>query len=408
MQTSYQTRSHFSNGNASHNGHAYRNNFSRNRFGPAKRNFGQTIDPNRFVQKAVTTDAETEYKAVNSFADFSFCPELNKNLKYKKYETPTPIQDQSIKEIMNGRDIIGLASTGTGKTAAFLLPLINNVFKNKNEKVLIITPTRELATQIGQEFHEFSFAMNIFQATCVGGLPIGKQIQNLRRNPNFVIGTPGRLMDMINKNFLKLESFNTVVLDEVDRMLDMGFIDDISKILATLPKARQSLFFSATLSPKIRTLVEKFSVSPVTFQVKSRDTADNVEQNVVRCSPSNKFDELNRLLEKPELKKVLIFSETKRDVEKLTNDLIYRGFKIDSIHGDKRQGQRQRSLNLFKTNQINILVATDVAARGIDIKDITHVINYTVPQTYTDYIHRIGRTGRCGKTGIALTFIESR
>ncbi|HBO60271.1 TPA: ATP-dependent helicase [Candidatus Berkelbacteria bacterium] len=400
MYQAYRPKSKFGGNNS---------NYNRNRFqGRPKRSFGESIDPNRFVQKATNFNIEIPTEIKNKFADFKFCQELNRNLQYKKYEIPTPIQDQSIEHIMNGRDIVGLANTGTGKTAAFLLPLINRAFLNKNERVLIIAPTRELANQISNEMHEFSFSMKVFQATCVGGMPMGKQIQSLRRNPNFVIGTPGRLKDLANKNFLKLETFHNIILDEVDRMLDMGFVDDISEILNLLPKDRQSLFFSATMPPKIRVLVDKFLVNPVTVQIKSRDTAENVDQDVVRCSKDQKLEKLHEILSKPETDKVLIFSETKRDVEKLTNDLIAKGFRADSIHGDKRQGQRQRSLNLFKTSQVKILVATDVAARGIDIKDISHVINYTQPQTYTDYIHRIGRTGRCGKTGIALTFVESR
>ena len=402
MQTSYSTRPRY--GKSFGGG----SNFRRGGYGKPRRSFGETIDPNRFIQKATIEVNDLPYQSTNTFNDFGFCQELTKNLNYKKYVSPTAIQDQAIKPIQTGQDLIGLASTGTGKTAAFLLPLINRVFANRKEKVLIITPTRELATQIGQEFHEFSFAMNIFQATCVGGLPLGKQIQNLRRNPNFVIGTPGRLNELVEKRYLQLESFTTIVLDEVDRMLDMGFIEDITKILGTLPATRQSLFFSATLSPKIRTLIDRFAKDPVTIKVESRDTAGNVDQNVIRCTRDAKFSELHQLLSKPDFTKVLIFSETKRDVEKLTNDLAAQGYKADSIHGDKKQGQRQRALNFFKAGQTNILVATDVAARGIDVKDITHVINYTVPQTYTDYIHRIGRTGRCGKTGVALTFVEGR
>ncbi|MFA4996360.1 MAG: DEAD/DEAH box helicase [Patescibacteria group bacterium] len=368
--------------------------------------FSENIDISKFICKP---SGNVEVKAVeikNSFADFRFVPELQTNLQHKKYITPTPIQDQSINHIVDGKDIIGLANTGTGKTGAFLLPLINKVFKNKSQKVLILAPTRELALQIDEEFRQFSWSMKIFSTVCVGGSPIFKQINNLKRNPNFVIGTPGRLKDLSERNLVRFESFNNIVIDEIDRMLDMGFVDEIKAILAKLPKERQSLFFSATMPEKIRGLIQQFLVDPVTVEIKSGQTADNVEQDVVRVRSSEmKFNQLQEILRQSDFKKVLIFSETKREVEKLTSSLVGEGFKADSIHGDKKQHQRQKALSLFKNDTVNILVATDVAARGLDIDDVSHVINYTVPQTYNDYIHRIGRTGRGDKKGMALTFV---
>jgi len=370
-----------------------------------KRQFGEKIDVSKFIKKA-SPQTETEKEIIiNSFSDFGFVPELEKNLKVKNYSTPTPVQDQTIRPIMEGRDIIGLASTGTGKTGAFLLPMINKTFKNRNQKVLIITPTRELALQIADEFHSFSFQMRIFSALCVGGMPIHKQIVNLRRQPQFVIGTPGRLKDLHERHLIDYSQFQNIVLDEVDRMLDMGFVSEIREILAQFPKEKQSLFFSATMPPKIRTLTEEFLHSPITISINAGQTAHNVDQDIVRTSESDKFSKLSNILSQTGFAKVLIFSETKRDVEKLTTLLINGGFKAESIHGDKRQGQRQRALNQFKNNEITILVATDVAARGLDIKDISHVINYTIPQTYNDYIHRIGRTGRMNQKGVALTFV---
>jgi superfamily II DNA/RNA helicase len=283
------------------------------------------------------------------------------------------------------------------------------VFKNRSQKVLILAPTRELALQIDDEFRQFSWSMKIFSTVCVGGAPIYKQINNLKREPNFIIGTPGRLKDLSEKNLIKFESFNNIVIDEIDRMLDMGFIDEIKNILAKLPKERQSLFFSATMPIKIRDLVHHFLIDPVTVEIKSGETTANVDQDIVRVRSSEmKFNQLEELLRQSDLKKVLIFSETKREVEKLTSNLVGEGFKADSIHGDKKQHQRQKALSLFKNNAINILVATDVAARGLDIDDISHVINYTIPQTYNDYVHRIGRTGRGNKKGMALTFVETR
>jgi len=382
-------------------------------FGPRKNNYGNTkkgdfIDPMRFVRKA-TEEKVTKVVIKNTFADFDFCQELKANLDKRNYQTPMPIQDQAIEHILAGRDLVGLANTGTGKTAAFLLPLINKVQKDRSQKVLIIAPTRELALQIETELHQFSWGMQIFFATVVGGMPFGRQIGALKRNPNFIIGTPGRLKDMCGRKLINLSTFNNIVLDEVDRMLDMGFVDEIRQFLSQLPKERQSLFFSATIPPKIRDLVASFARDPITISVSNGQTADSVEQDVVKVQHRGaKFDTLSKLLNDPELAKVLIFSETKRDVEKLAIDLNRGGFRAESIHGDKRQGQRTRALASFKNNQVDILVATDVAARGLDIKDVTHVINYTIPKTYDEYIHRIGRTGRGDKLGKALTFVEAR
>lgn len=374
-----------------------------------RKKMGENIDISRFIQKSSEMKEVNEVFIKHTFSDFSFSESLKDNLKKKNYIVPTPIQDQAIKPILEGRDVVGLANTGTGKTAAFLLPLIDKVHRNRSEKVLIITPTRELAVQIENELRQFSYGMKIFFASCVGGMSIYNQITNLKRKPNFVIGTPGRLKDLNQRRILDISSFNNIVLDEVDRMLDMGFINEIKQFLSMLPKNRQSLFFSATMPVKIRDLVHGFLNNPVTVEVKSGETTANVDQDIVRVPERHlKFNKLEEVLAKPEVSKVLIFSETKRDVEKLTVDLQKRGYKAESIHGDKRQGQRQRALRLFQENSVGILVATDVAARGLDIKNVSHVINYTVPQTYDDYVHRIGRTGRAGKKGKALTFVEAR
>ncbi len=367
---------------------------------------GENIDINRFIKKTVDATSVPVEQIKHMFADFGFTPALSANLQKRNYSKPTPIQDQSIEHIINGKDIIGLADTGTGKTAAFLLPLIDKVYRDRQEKVLIIAPTRELALQIDNELREFARDMRIYSAVCVGGMPIYAQIHSLRRNPHFVIGTPGRLKDLNLRHQIRFEQFGNIVLDEVDRMLDMGFIDEIRNILGQLPTKRQSLFFSATLPPRIKELTQQFLTNPTTIEVKTGETAANVEQDIVRVqNPSVKFQTLHDLLNKDELKKVLIFNETKHGVEKLTDELVKSGFRAESIHGNKRQSQRQRSLTLFRDGAVNILVATDVAARGLDIRNITHVINYTLPQSYNDYIHRIGRTGRGACTGKALTFV---
>jgi ATP-dependent RNA helicase RhlE len=391
--------------NGKSGGFRSRSNFRRS---SSRRPQAEKIDISRYIQKSIPVNPLGEYKAKNTFRDFNFSPSLQANLDKKNFANPTPIQDQAIRPILEKHDLIGLANTGTGKTAVFLLPLIDKVYKNKKEKVLIIAPTRELAIQIEKEFRSFSGGMKIYSAICVGGAPINRQIFNLRNNsPNFVIGTPGRLKDLSKRKLLNFNSFQNIVLDEVDRMLDMGFINDITEILKDLPKDRQTLFFSATLPEKIRTLTKQFLNNPITVEVKSGETAVNVLQDIIRIrNKSEKFDKLKNLLGQPEFKKVLIFTKTKREVEKLSIDLSRDGYKSTSIHGDKRQSQRQKSLTAFRSDQYKILVATDVAARGLDINDISHVINYTAPQTYDDYIHRIGRTGRASKLGQALTFID--
>ncbi|MFH1910307.1 MAG: DEAD/DEAH box helicase [bacterium] len=370
-----------------------------------KKGRGEHIDESKFVCRS-SSHALPEVKIENTFDSFGFCPEINRNLSSRNYTKPTPVQDKSIPHILKGKDLVGIANTGTGKTAAFLLPLIEKCFKNRSKRVLIIAPTRELAQQIDDEFRKFSSGLGLYSAICVGGMPIYRQISALRRNPNFVIGTPGRLKDLKDRGQIQFSKFQFIVLDEIDRMLDMGFVDEIRRILEELPRERQSLFFSATLPDKIRQLVNQFLHDPVSVQVSNGSTANNVDQDIVKVSTHQKFNRLKDLLITDELKKVLIFSETKREVERLTEDLIRDGFKADSIHGDKRQTQRQRALAKFKESHVQILVATDVAARGLDINNISHVINYTVPQTYNDYIHRIGRTGRGDKKGFALTFVS--
>ena len=303
---------------------------------------------------------------------------------------------------------MGVANTGTGKTAAFLLPLITKVAANRKEKVLVLAPTRELAQQIHDEFVVFSRGLHLFSAVCVGGVGIGSQIRALRNNPNFIIATPPTLKDLVNRKLVNLKFFNTVVLDEADRMVDMGFIYDIKFLLAQLPASpRHSLFFSATIPPAIHTLIQQFTKNPVTVSVKSRDTSSNVDQDIIRVKDkSKKFDMLKELLRQAEFSKVLIFGRTKRGVEKLSTALFEQGFKAASIHSNKSQASRQKALNFFKNNAIKILVATDVAARGLDISGVSHVINYDMPATYDDYVHRIGRTGRADKIGKALTFVE--
>lgn len=369
---------------------------------------GQFCDVSKFINRAAPIVEAAPFVAQHSFSDFAIDERVKKNVAMAGYTTPTPIQDQAIPQILLGCDLVGIANTGTGKTAAFLLPLIDKILKNRREQVLIMAPTRELAIQIDQEFRKFAFGLSIFSVCAVGGMPIFRQMNDLRRSHNVVIGTPGRLKDLLEHRALRLDDVANVVLDEADRMLDMGFINDMRLLLGVLPQNRQTLFFSATLSYDIKNIINEFLHDPVSISVKTSDTARAVDQDVIYVKADTKIDLLHDLLLKPECSKVLIFGRTKYGVEKLSSVLVARGFKAGSIHGNKNHTQRQRALAQFKDDRSQILVATDVAARGLDIPNVSHVINYELPATYEDYIHRIGRTGRAGKAGKALTFVEEK
>lgn len=370
-----------------------------------KRRTAQYIDPSRFIKTARPVAVE-EYAPTHRFEDFEVNHLIKANLGKKGYEVPTPIQDQSIPLILDGSDIIGIANTGTGKTAAFAVPLLHKIMTEPMARALIVAPTRELAQQIEAECKEIAKSSGLYSALLIGGSSMGIQLRDLRNVPNIVIGTPGRIMDHLERGTLNLSGFNYVVLDEVDRMLDMGFINDVRSILDQLADERQSLFFSATLDNKVRDLIQTFSNDPVTISLKTGNTSDSVHQDVVRFAHSGeKIDKLHDILIDENVEKIVLFDETQRSVERLSQELIDRGFKADAIHGGKTQGQRERALRRFKKNEIKILVATDVAARGIDVADVTHVINYTTPQSYEDYVHRIGRAGRAGRIGYALTFV---
>lgn len=373
----------------------------------SSRSHKKFIDPARFVQAATFTQ-EAEYVPTHRFTDFSLDSRLQQNLVAKGYVTPSPIQDQTIAAALEGRDIIGIAGTGTGKTAAFALPVLHQLRGNPKNYALVIAPTRELAEQIEHEFRALSNGTRIFSALLIGGTNIGAQFRLLKQHPQVIIGTPGRIKDHLQRGSLKLEHCNIVVLDEVDRMLDMGFVNDVTYILKSTSPQRQSMFFSATMDPRVRTLIDSFSQQPHTVSLKASSASGNVHQDVVRYGTSTeKLEKLHDLLISKQVAKVIIFDETQRSVEKLETELVSRGFSAASIHGGKTQGQRKRALSSFKNNDVTVLVATDVAARGIDVADISHVINYAIPNDYDDYVHRIGRAGRAGKTGYALTFIPA-
>jgi superfamily II DNA/RNA helicase len=367
----------------------------------------KTFDPSLFIKKVEEQQSVAAvYVAKNNFSDFLIEDLIKKNISEKGYVTPTPIQDQVIPLLLDGKDVIATANTGTGKTAAFLIPLVNNVLTKKTGRVLIIAPTRELADQINDELKSFAQQTGISSVLCIGGAHIGNQIRWLKNNPQFVIGTPGRLLDLEQNNALHFNNYDAIVLDEVDTMLDMGFIRDIKYIISKLPVKRHSLFFSATIPKTVKDLMDSFLRNPISVSVKSRQSSENVNQSIVKVDNHTKIDVLHDLLIKPEFKKVILFLRTKRAADKLSKTLRDRGFRIATIHGDKTQSQRKRALSLFKDDEVTILLATDVVARGIDIDDVSHVINYDMPQTHEDYIHRIGRTGRAGNIGQAITFVE--
>ncbi len=367
----------------------------------------KSFNPEWFIGKPTATVAPIVEQPVQStFADFGLSMPIMKNIESKGYKTPTPIQDQAIPPVMAGKDVIGIANTGTGKTAAFLLPLLEKVYKNRQERVLIVAPTRELATQIQNEFWTFGRDLGIRSVLCIGGVNMAPQRFNLRRPYNFIIGTPGRIKDLVQTRDLNMSGFKSVVLDEADHMVDIGFIQDIKFLISQLAPMRQSLFFSATINGKVREVLQAFVRDAVTVSVKTRESADNVHQEIVRVpNPARKIEQLHELLIKSEFEKVLIFGRTKHGVQKLSDELVKRGFKADAIHGNKSQSQRQRALDRFKRQEIKILLATDVASRGIDVPNVTHVINYDMPESQDAYVHRIGRTGRADKKGVALTFV---
>lgn len=380
--------------------------FSSSKRRPSRKSSKQIIDPARFVRIA-QPEIIADYQPQHEFADFAMHPLLKANVTAKGYVTPSEIQDKTITLGLEGRNVVGIANTGTGKTAAFALPILNKLMHQAGMQALIIAPTRELALQIEEQCKLLAKSSGLSGALLIGGMPINRQINDLKRRPRIIIGTPGRIKDHLSQGTLKLDSCEMVVLDEVDRMLDMGFINDVRHILAALPQFHQAFFFSATMSPAINALIETFAEDPVVINVKSGETSQNVHQDVVNFSGTgDKIASLHDILIDPTVTKAIIFGKTKYGVERLGKELTKRGFKAASLHGGKNQGQRNRALESFRSGQMNILVATDVAARGIDVRDISHVINYDTPQTYDDYVHRIGRAGRAEAPGYALTFVE--
>lgn len=366
-----------------------------------------TIDHRHFINKAEAVESAEVTAPQHTFADFNFQSQLAENIVAKGYTTPTPIQDQTIQPLLDGQDLIGLANTGTGKTAAFVLPIINGLLTNNaRNAAVIIAPTRELAHQIDDEFRSFSRGMKLYSVVCVGGENIHRQKSELRRGVNVIIGTPGRLKDLLQQGALDLSKTRTLVLDEADQMLDMGFLPDMRFIMETLPPTRQVVCFSATMTPAIERLLAGIQNQAVTISTKAAVNSKHIDQNIIRVnSKEDKIAHISALLTKAQYKKVLVFGETKFGVQRLADELSRMGHNTQAIHGNKSQSQRQRALKAFKIQDEAVLVATDVAARGLDIPNVHLVINYDLPQTHETYIHRIGRTGRAGKSGVARTFV---
>lgn len=402
------------------NGRSYsdQNNRSSNRSGRPAHTRGSgsrgrarvmpTFDPTQFINTNPTEYSEEVYEPQHRFKDFNLDQRMLRTLAAMGISTPSPIQDQVIEHILDGKDVVGLAETGTGKTAAFLIPLIELKKQNIKSPTLILTPTRELALQVDSELKKLAKSFRFYSTVCVGGTNIGPQIRQLSRPNQFIIGTPGRIKDLIDRGKIPTEKITSVVLDEADRMLDMGFIHDMKQILGELPEQRHTLFFSATMDDKTKELVNDFMKHPVMVSVKKKDVTDSIMQDVVRFNPDKKFETLVDLLAGEEYQRIIIFTEMKHLANRLGNDLNRAGIKAESIHGNKNHNQRQRSLNAFKSGNARVLVATDVAARGIHVDNVSHVINYDLPHTFEDYVHRIGRTGRGSERGQALTFVPER
>lgn len=345
-----------------------------------------------------------------TFKEFGLSPELMKAVSKMGFEEATPIQAATIPLSLQNRDVIGQAQTGTGKTAAFGIPLIEKIDMNNDAvQAIVVAPTRELAIQVSEELYKIGSTKRVRVLPIYGGQDIERQIRALKKHPHIIVGTPGRVLDHIQRRTLRLQNVHTVVLDEADEMLNMGFVEDIEAILSHVPTERQTLLFSATMPEPIRRIAERFMQNPELVRVKAKEmTVPNIEQYYIEIQEKKKFDTLTRLLDiqSPEL--AIVFGRTKRRVDELAEALNLRGYTAEGIHGDLSQAKRLSVLRKFKEGSIDILVATDVAARGLDISGVTHVYNFDIPQDPESYVHRIGRTGRAGKTGMAITFVTPR
>lgn len=346
---------------------------------------------------------------LTTFSDFGLSKEIEKAISNMGFEEPSPIQAQAIPIALTGKDVIGQAQTGTGKTTAFGIPLLELMNVHEGIQGLVVCPTRELAVQVAEELNRIGQVKGIRTLPIYGGQDIGRQIRALKNRPQVIAATPGRLIDHIERKTIRLDHVKMVTLDEADEMLNMGFIEDIEKILAQTPDEKQTMLFSATMPKRIQSLAEKFMDHPEIVKVKAKEmTVTNISQHYIEAHEKQKFDVLCSLLDiqSPEL--AIVFGRTKKRVDEVVEGLIKRGYSAEGIHGDIAQAKREQVIRRFKDQTIDILVATDVAARGLDISGVSHVYNFDIPQDPESYVHRIGRTGRAGKKGIAVSFVTPR
>jgi len=382
----------------------YRGGAQRNRK-PKQRS---TVKVSELTQKAVPQKTE-KYIASRTFAEMPIHPQLKEAIVRKGFEHPTEIQDKTLEDLLDGRDLLGVARTGTGKTGAFLIPLIHRMLNdNGNFQSLVLVPTRELAMQVEEEFKSLTKGLKLYSSVFIGGTNINKDLQNLRRKSQLVVATPGRLIDLANRGALRFKDFKVLILDEFDRMLDMGFSQDVKRITEAMTQRQHTMLFSATVDNKQQPFIDRLLNKPVEIKVSSGEaTGEHIDQEIIRLNEGeDKFYYLLNIVKQPDFEKVLVFAETKRWVNRVNKKLAKAGVRSDEIHGNKTQNYRQKALGKFKNGKIQVLVATDVAARGLDVSDVTHVINYQLPGSMDSYIHRIGRTGRAGKKGKAYTFVN--
>lgn len=370
-----------------------------------------TIDPAMLVKKAVNTTVKPAFEASRTFDEMPININLKANLAGRGFKKPTQIQDETLEHLLEGKDLIGVANTGTGKTGAFLIPVIDQLLRSSKPFItLVVVPTRELALQVDVEFKALAKGLGLYSACFIGGTSVGKDMAQLRRKNHIIIGTPGRLLDLYDRGGFRIQDISTLILDEFDRMLDMGFKQDIQKMVGLIHNRKQTMLFSATIDASQADLIHRIVQDPIEVKVSSgMATNDQIDQDVIHVPQgADKFDLLLDMMSGTDFEKVLIFTETKRLADRVSKRLNASGVHSDQIHGNKSQNYRNNALKKFKKGTVRVLVATDVAARGIDVSDVSHVINYQLPLSLDSYIHRIGRTGRAGKPGKAFTFVDSQ
>ncbi len=377
-------------------------------FSNRKKHTAKGLTPDSFIRKADPAEA-TAYMADRLIQELPVHDSIISNLRKKGYEKPTEIQDKTLEAILEGRNLIGLAQTGTGKTGAFLIPLVHNLLrKDSSGHVLVISPTRELALQTDSEFRSIAHGLKLFSTCLIGGTSVRRDIENLRKPGHIIIGTPGRLTDMVRQGALDLRRFTVLVLDEFDRLLDMGFAPDVNRLAGGMNRRSQTVLFSATEDRSQKKIIDELVENPYIVRVRTGNiSADNIEQEIVTVKDGEtKMEILLEMVRNDSFEKVLVFADTKRGVSRICRDLKRGGVTADEIHGDKSQNYRVKALESFRNRKIKVLVATDVAARGLDISHVSHVINFQQPRDMESYIHRIGRTGRAGAAGRAITFVN--